>query len=151
MLSICPLPPPPPPPPPLKVDVVPALLCAELGQIETKMSIFSNFFNSNVPKIDPSLLPHIGTMFNFVEIYRFVVNPLMISQNFISISYFIKKLLQKSLWRVHSTMGGRGLNLDKNALRTKGAIYGTSWTGMFKQLNALKNLKILYKQIIFQS
>ena len=36
-----------------------------------------------------------GKMFNFVEIYRFVVNPLTISQKFISISCFIKKLLQK--------------------------------------------------------
>ena len=32
---------------------LPALLCAELSQRETKMSIFSNFFNLDVPKIDP--------------------------------------------------------------------------------------------------
>ena len=57
------------------------------------MSIFSNFFNSKVPKIGP----HIGTMFDFVEICRFIVNPSTISQNFISISFFIKKLLQKNL------------------------------------------------------
>ena len=38
-------------------------------------------------------------MFNFVEIYRFVINPLRISQNFILISFFVKKLLQKTLGR----------------------------------------------------
>ena len=36
-------------------------------------------------------------MFSFVEIYRFVVNSLTISQTFISISFFVKKLLQKNL------------------------------------------------------
>ena len=71
------------------------------------MSIFSDFFNSNVPKIDPLSLPHIGTMFKFVEIYRFVVNPLTISQNFVSISFFVKKLMQNSLWGGHSTPFGR--------------------------------------------
>ena len=60
------------------------------------MSIFSNFVNSDVPKIDPALPPHVGTMFNFVEIYRFSVNSLTISQNFIYISFLVKKLLQKT-------------------------------------------------------
>ena len=59
------------------------------------MSIFSNFFNSDVPKIDPSpSLMHVGTMFNFVEIDRFVINPLIISQNFNPMSFFVTKSLQ---------------------------------------------------------
>ena len=63
------------------------------------MLIFSDFVNSDVPEIDPSpSLLHIGTMFNFLEIYRFVINPLTISQNFISISFFVQKLLQTILW-----------------------------------------------------
>ena len=33
---------------------LPALLCAELSRTETKMSIFSDFFNSEVPRMDPS-------------------------------------------------------------------------------------------------
>ena len=40
-------------------------------------------------------------MFSFVQIYRFAVNLLTISQNFISISFFIEKLLKKPLG-VHS-------------------------------------------------
>ena len=59
------------------------------------MSIFSDFVNSDVP--------HIGTMFSFEEIHRFVINSLTISQNFISISFFVQKLLQK-------TFGGGSLN-----------------------------------------
>ena len=51
------------------------------------MSIFSNFFNSDV---------HIATMFNFVEIYRVFINKLTISQNFILTSFFFQKLLQKT-------------------------------------------------------
>ena len=35
-------------------------------------------------------------IFNFVEVYGFVVNPLTISQNFISISFFVKDLLQQA-------------------------------------------------------
>ena len=47
-------------------------------------------------------------MFNFVEIYRFVVNPLTIRPHFIWISFFVQKLLQKkNLWVVHSTPLGR--------------------------------------------
>ena len=38
---------------------------------------------------------------------------------------------------------GCQLNLGKNAFPTMDVIYGTSWTGMFKQLIALKNLKFL--------
>ena len=32
---------------------------------------------------------------NFVEIYRFVINPLTINQNFISISFFVQKRIAK--------------------------------------------------------
>ena len=62
------------------------------------MSIFSNFVNSEVPKIDPLSLPHIGTMFSFVETSRFVFNPLTVIQNFILVSFFVIKLLQKNFW-----------------------------------------------------
>ena len=75
-------------------------------QRETKMSIFSNFVSSDVPKPRPLSLPHIATMFNFVESYRFVINPLTINQNFISISFFVK-LLQKTFGGIHSTPLGR--------------------------------------------
>ena len=37
----------------------------------------------------------------------------------------------------------RNSNLGKNAFPTMDVIYGTSWTGMFKQLIVLKNLKFL--------
>ena len=67
------------------------------------MSIFSIFVNSNVPKIDPLPPLHVGTMFSFVGIYRFLINPLTISQNFILISFFVKKSRLKNLWGVHST------------------------------------------------
>ena len=36
-------------------------------------------------------------MFNFVEIYRSVVYPLTVSQNFISMSCFVEKLMRKNL------------------------------------------------------
>ena len=68
-----------------------------------KMSIFSNFFNSDVPKIDSFSLPHSETLSNFVEIYRFFINPLTISQNFILIQFFVKKLLKRKPLGVHST------------------------------------------------
>ena len=42
-----------------------------------------------------------------------------------------------------SSQPTRELNLGKNAFPTMDVIYGTSWTGMFKQLIALKNLKFL--------
>ena len=45
----------------------------------------------------PLSLPRIGTMFNFVEICRFVISPLTISQSSISISFFVQKLLQNNL------------------------------------------------------
>ena len=67
------------------------------------MSILSNSVNFYVSKIDPLSSPYIGTILNFVKIYRVVINPLTISQNFISISFFVKKLLQKALGGVHST------------------------------------------------
>ena len=37
----------------------------------------------------------------------------------------------------------RDSNLGKNSFPTMDVIYGTSWTGMFKQLIVLKNLKFL--------
>ena len=65
------------------------------------MSIFSNFVNSDV-----------RIMFNFVEIYRFVTNPLTISQNFTSISFFVKKLLQKTFGGfTQPPLGERGLTI----------------------------------------
>ena len=79
---------------------------------ETKMSIFSDFFNSEVPRMDP--LPpsyrDTGKMFSFVKIYRFFVGPLTISQNFISISFLVKTLSQKTFGEVHSfpPLGGLG-------------------------------------------
>ena len=63
------------------------------------MSIFSDFFliqmSQQKTHLPPSL-PHIGTMFSFVEIYRFVVNPLIISQNFIWISFLLKVITKKA-------------------------------------------------------
>ena len=63
---------------------LPALLCVELSQRETKMSIFKGFFNSDFPKIDPppSLLLHLETIFSFVEIYGFIINPMAIDISF---------------------------------------------------------------------
>ena len=57
------------------------------------MSIFSDFFNSNVRKIDPSP----SSYRNIVQFYKILFNPLTISQNFLSISFFVKKVLQKPL------------------------------------------------------
>ena len=64
------------------------------------MSILSDFVNFNVP--------HILTMFNFVEMFRSVVNPLTTGQNFVSISFFVKKLSQKNLWGSLNPMAGEG-------------------------------------------
>ena len=70
---------------------------------------------------------------------------------------YLTSLFSKSN-SVHTTIPGlqilissqptRDLNLGKNAFPTMDVIYGTSWTGMFKQLIALKNLKFLYKHIL---
>ena len=48
-------------------------------------------------------------MFSFVKICRFVVSPLTISQNFISITFLVKKLLQKTFGEVHSIPHFSGL------------------------------------------
>ena len=72
------------------------------------MSIFSDF-SIPVSLNKPLSLPYIGTMFNFVEIYRFVINPLTISQNLISISFLAEKLLQKTFeGSLKPPLGGRG-------------------------------------------
>ena len=66
------------------------------------MSIFSNSVNSDVPKIDP--LPPL--MFNFDEIYRFVINPLTITQNVILISILVQKLCRYQFDRLPSPVPG---------------------------------------------
>ena len=50
------------------------------------------------------------------------VNPLTISQIFISISFFVKKLLQKNFWGFTQTsppLGGRGLNALINYIKIR--------------------------------
>ena len=60
-------------------------------------------FQSNVQKTHP----HVGTMFNFVETYRFAVSPLTISENFILITFFVEKVLAKTF---PHPLGGPGLS-----------------------------------------
>ena len=76
---------------------LPALLCAEFLQRETKMSIFSDFLIQMSLKYT-QLPSHIGKMFRFLEIYRFAVNPLTINQNVISMSFLLLKSYCKNSW-----------------------------------------------------
>ena len=60
--------------------------------------MFSIIFPIKISQNDAIYLPRIGTMFNFAEIYGLIVNPLTISHNVTSISFFVKKLFQKYFW-----------------------------------------------------
>ena len=53
-----------------------------------------------------------GIMFNFVEIYRSVVNPLTTFQKLISISFSLKK--KPSGFHSNPTLGGPGLKIRMN-------------------------------------
>ena len=72
------------------------------------MSIFSDFVNSDVPKIDPLSLSLIGTMFNFVEIYRYKFHFDIV---------FRSKVIAKNLQGLTQSplpLDGRGLIMDMN-------------------------------------
>ena len=60
------------------------------------MSIFRDFFNSNVPKID-LFSPSYKDNVQFCRNLQIFVNLLTISQNFISISLSLK-VIAKKLW-----------------------------------------------------